>query len=60
MNSWEFNIGDEVNISPKENGTIIGRAEYIEGPNMFRVEYVTGDGRLVESWFQARELSKLS
>ena len=34
-----------------ERGVVVGRAENLNFPNQYRVEYVAGDGRQVSDWF---------
>ena len=58
MKSFAFNVGDRVMIANgKENGEIIGRAEYARGENQYFVRYVAGDGRAVQQWWDESALS---
>lgn len=40
-----------------ENGTIIGRAEYVHAEPCYLVRYKTADGRAVESWWTESALT---
>ena len=40
---FELSVKVELNIS-NEQGVVIGRAEYLEGPNYYQLEYKTADG----------------
>jgi hypothetical protein len=56
--TYQFEIGDQVNITVSgENGKVIGRAEYDEEPPSYFVHYKTGDGRAVQSWWNAARLT---
>ena len=49
--SFVFNIGQPVAlILSGEKGLVIGRAEYSDSINQYRVRYLAADGRQVEDW----------
>lgn len=50
--SFVFTLGDRVKlILSGEQGSVIGRAEYSDTINQYRVRYLAADGRQVEDWF---------
>lgn len=52
-----FKNGDQVKISRSgEKGRIVGESTYLEGPDLFLVEYTAGDGCARNGWFKASEL----
>lgn len=52
MNPFKFQLGQQVYITcSKEQGQIIGRAEYTTGMNNYLVRYCGADGRAVEAWW---------
>ena len=57
---WEYPLGARVSLlTSDEQGEIIGRAEYKEGPSMYLVLYKSGAGRQVEEWWSASKLKKV-
>lgn len=57
MNEFEFNLAQIVRlVDSTETGTVIARAEYLNGENQFFVRYRAGDGRLTEAWWGASAL----
>lgn len=38
-------------VESNEQGSVIGRAEYLDHSNSYLVRYRAGDGRQVEAWF---------
>jgi hypothetical protein len=38
-------------VESNEQGSVIGRAEYLDHVNGYQVRYRAGDGRQVEAWF---------
>ena len=55
--SFAFEMNAEVAVSENEKGKIIGRAEYIDRPNLYWVKYVNGTRSTTTDWFQANELT---
>lgn len=54
---FKFDLSTNVIINRSgEKGTVTGRAEYVEHPHNYLVEYTAADGRAAEGWFKAREL----
>lgn len=52
MNSFGFDLKQVVKISESgEQGTIIGRAEYLAQENQYLIRYKTADGRATELWW---------
>lgn len=53
----QFTLGQLVSLKLSlERGVVIGRAEYLEDGPSYLVRYVAGDGRQVESWWNAGAL----
>lgn len=51
MKNWQFELDQLVRMSlSREQGRVIGRAEYADRPDLYLVRYVAGDGRQVENW----------
>jgi hypothetical protein len=50
--SFKFEMQQEVRMAQSgEHGAVIARAEYAFGnENLYRIRYVSADGRQVESW----------
>lgn len=52
MNRFAFNLGQQVTITASgEQGTVLGRAEYINSTDSYFVRYRSADGRAVEQWW---------
>lgn len=52
MGNFVFNLDQPVAlVMSGEKGRVIGRAEYVDMINQYRVRYLAGDGRQVEDWF---------
>lgn len=51
--TWKFELGDAVELTSGEKGSVIGRGEYQEASDTFLIRYTAGDGRLTENWWQA-------
>ena len=51
-------MGEKVNTPASEKGVITARVEYLDAPSMFKVEYIAADGRFVDGWFYACQLTK--
>ncbi len=57
-NSFKWQLGTCVEIAAsKEQGTVIGRAQYSHAENTYLVRYSGGDGRAVEVWWAESALS---
>lgn len=57
MNQFKFNLNQEVLLFSGEAGEVIGRAEYTNSANQYRVRYRAADGRAVEAWWDEEALS---
>lgn len=54
MKNWKLELGQTVALAMSgEQGVVVGRAEYDGDADRYLVRYKAGDGRLVESWWQA-------
>ena len=52
MKDFMFDLGNEVVIvCSGESGQIIGRADYLDGDDMYNIRYKAADGRAVEAWW---------
>lgn len=53
-----YSLNDNVKLRrSKEEGQVIGIAQYSRGRPSFLVEYVTADGRQTDGWFDEDALS---
>jgi hypothetical protein len=54
MSRWEFELNQNVALSLSgEKGIVVGRAEYVNAPNSYRVRYVDAHGCQQCEWFDA-------
>ncbi|MDD2367031.1 MAG: hypothetical protein PHN84_12785 [Desulfuromonadaceae bacterium] len=53
---WQMGTCVEIKAS-KEQGNVIGRAEYQNSEDQYLVRYCGGDGRAVEMWWAESALS---
>lgn len=54
MKNWQFALGQPVRMTLSgEKGSVVGRAEYSDRPDLYYVRYVAGDGCQVENWQEA-------
>lgn len=54
---FKFEIGARVRlVESREEGVVIGRAEYDTSEDNYYVRYVAGDHRQTESWWQESAL----
>lgn len=50
--SFKFDLQQVVSIATsKEQGVIIGRAEYVAAENSYLMRYAAADGRAAEQWW---------
>lgn len=49
--TFNFKLGENVTLASGENGTVIGRAHFIDSNPQYQVRYRAGDGRLTEVWW---------
>jgi hypothetical protein len=60
VSQFKFTLGQRaVLVISGEKGTVVGRAEYLDYPPAFQLEYVAADGRATSGWFTGRELDAL-
>lgn len=53
MSGFKFRLDQRVKLAlSSEAGIVIARAEYLNGPNQYRVRYLTADQRQVEEWWE--------
>ncbi|MGI3170019.1 hypothetical protein ACRARG_12740 [Pseudooceanicola sp. C21-150M6] len=57
MKDFQFQLGDKVQVSPKESGEVVGRVEYTNSDPQYFVRYVSGDGQKVERWWNGDALT---
>lgn len=58
MGDFKYNLASIVQILVSgENGTVIGRAEYITANPQYLVRYKSADGKGVESWWSEDAIS---
>lgn len=59
MTEFAFELGSTVKLTmTDENGTVIGRSQYLKGENVYSVRYKAADGRQVEQWWIESALVK--
>ncbi len=59
MDDFKFEMGDAVVLTlSKEQGDVIGRAEYLDEKNCYYVRYVAADGRQVQCWLDESAIEK--
>lgn len=52
-----FWLGQPVALKlSSERGTVIGNSVFLRQPPQFLVEYLTGDGRQLQAWFESEAL----
>jgi len=57
MKDFQHEVGDKVVlIDSNENGTVIGRAEYLDDTPSYYVRYVDATGHQKQGWFNARDI----
>ncbi|NMW25330.1 hypothetical protein HFP05_13485 [Rhodanobacter denitrificans] len=55
--TFEFELNQQVSLrSSGEQGSVIGRAEYIECTPTYLIRYKAADGRAAESWWSGSAL----
>lgn len=47
-------------IGTQRKGTIVGVAEYLRTPRSFLVEYVDGQGDLVQRWHEIEQILRIA
>jgi hypothetical protein len=58
MNSFKFELKDRVRIVESgEEGTVLGRADYVSAETNYYIRYKAADGRAVEAWWGESALS---
>ena len=58
---FKFSLNQRVALSLSgEEGVVIARAQYVEGPDRYLVRYVTKTGTQVEEWFTRAAISAAS
>ncbi|WP_425962751.1 hypothetical protein [Rhizobium nepotum] len=55
--TFNFKLGDKVKLESNEDGTVIGRAHYIDSNPQYKLRYTAGDGRLTEVWWDESAIS---
>ena len=56
---YKFILSQVVRLESGEQGTIIGRAEYVFMENQYNLRYVAADGRAVEAWWGESALTAI-
>lgn len=52
MKKFRFELGETAILAAsKEEGVVIGRAEFANSENSYLLRYKAADGRCVESWW---------
>lgn len=55
---FKFELKQQVTIAASgEQGTVIGRAEYVHCENSYYIRYKAADGRATESWWTESALA---
>lgn len=55
---FKFSLGEPASIAAShEQGTIIGRAEYLNSEPSYLLRYKANDGRATEQWWQESALA---
>ena len=50
--TFDFDLGARIRLAgSNETGTVIGRAEYVDGNPTYLIRYQAGDSRLTEAWW---------
>lgn len=58
FSEFKFTLGVQVELTlSHEEGTIIGRAHYLDSENSYLVRYVNGNGCQIEAWWGESALS---
>ncbi|MCB0574906.1 MAG: hypothetical protein KDC61_10115 [Saprospiraceae bacterium] len=58
-NEFKFKLDHPlVILCSGEEGTVIGRAQYLNGENQYLMRYKASDGRAVENWWGESALEK--
>lgn len=56
--SFKFGLNEKVAIvCSREQGVVVGRAEYVHSDKSYLVRYMAADGRAVEQWWCESALS---
>lgn len=55
---FEYDLGSRLKLKESdEEGEVIARAQYAVGDNCYLIRYKAGDGRQVESWWNASSVT---